>query len=220
MDTLTESRHRYLCVDGPIAVGKTTLSRMLSEHYGARLVLEEFDENPFLREFYQDPHGAAFQTQIYFLISRYQQQLELLQQELFRPTIVSDYLFAKDRIFAYMNLNEEEIGLYEKIYDILHPKLLKPDLVIYLKACPKTLVQRMKKRGREFETSVKKAYLEKLMAGYNGYFRHYDESPLLILDTSYVDFEKRPDDFQYIIEVIESHTEGHKYLTPNKPHSS
>ena len=201
-------RHRYICVDGPIAVGKSTLSRKLAEHFSARLVLEEFDDNPFLRHFYNDPKLVAFQTQVYFLLARFKQQETLRQQDLFSRTLVSDYLFAKDRIFAYMNLSREELALYERIYDLVRPQLLEPDLVIYLHAHPDTLMERLHKRGRTYENTVEREYLEELTQGYNHFFTHYDETPLLILDTSHVNFETHEDDFQQLLELIASTTEG------------
>ena len=206
-------RHRYICVDGPIAVGKSTLSRKLAEHFSARLVLEEFDDNPFLRHFYNDPKLVAFQTQVYFLLARFKQQETLRQQDLFSRTLVSDYLFAKDRIFAYMNLSREELALYERIYDLVQPQILKPDLVLYLHAEPQVLMERLAKRGRTYESSVESIYLEELMSGYNRFFAHYSESPLLILDTSRVNFENNPDDFHQILELIAQTTEGqHRHV--------
>ncbi len=201
-------KQRYICIDGPIAVGKTTLTMRLAEYLDAQTVLEEFDDNPFLREFYLDPKKVAFQTQIYFLLARFKQQEKLRQQDLFNRSMVSDYLFAKDRIFAYMNLEREEAALYERIYDLVRPQLLEPDLVIYLHAHPETLVKRLQKRGRTYENTVEREYLEELTQGYNHFFTHYDETPLLILDTSHVNFETNEDDFQQLLELIANTTEG------------
>lgn len=201
-------KQRYICIDGPIAVGKTTLTMKLAQYLDAQTVLEEFDDNPFLREFYLDPKKVAFQTQIYFLLARFKQQEKLRQQDLFNRTMVSDYLFAKDRIFAYMNLEREEAALYERIYDLVRPQLLEPDLVIYLHAQPETLVNRLQKRGRTYENTVEREYLEQLTQGYNHFFTHYNETPLLILDTSHVNFETNEDDFQQLLELISNTTEG------------
>ncbi len=201
-------KQRYICIDGPIAVGKTTLTLKLAQHLEAQTVLEEFDDNPFLREFYLDPQKVAFQTQIYFLLARFKQQEKLRQQDLFNRAMVSDYLFAKDRIFAYMNLEREEAALYERIYDLVKPQLLEPDLVIYLHAHPDTLMNRLHKRGRTYENTVEREYLEELMQGYNHFFTHYNETPLLILDTSHVNFETNEDDFQQLLELIANTTEG------------
>ena len=201
-------KQRYICIDGPIAVGKTTLTLKLAKHLEAQTVLEEFDDNPFLREFYLDPQKVAFQTQIYFLLARFKQQEKLRQQDLFNRSMVSDYLFAKDRIFAYMNLEREEAALYERIYDLVKPQLLEPDLVIYLHAQPETLMDRLHKRGRTYENTVEREYLEELTQGYNHFFTHYNETPLLILDTSHVNFETNEDDFQQLLELIATTTEG------------
>lgn len=202
---------RYIAVEGPIGVGKTTLTRMLAERYNARLVLEEFEDNPFLREFYRDKVRVAFQTQIYFLMARYKQQENLRQPDLFSRAIVSDYLFAKDRIFAYLNLSGPEIQLYEKIYDLLRPSLVKPDLVIYLQARPDVLMRRMHKRGRDFETSVEQSYLENLMRSYNQFFYHYEETPLLILDTSDFDYVSDQSKFDTVMALVAETTSGTRH---------
>lgn len=203
---------RYICIDGPIAVGKTTLTLKLAEYLDAKTVLEEFDDNPFLREFYLDPTKVAFQTQIYFLLARFKQQEKLRQQELFSRVMVSDYLFAKDRIFAYMNLAREEVALYERIYDLVRPQLLQPDLVIYLHAGPEALVERLQKRGRTYENTVEPSYLEELTQGYNHFFSHYDESPLLIVDTTHVNFETSEENFRALLECIANVKQGtHRY---------
>lgn len=205
---------RYIAIEGPIGVGKTTLTHMLAKHLKARVVLEEFDENPFLRDFYQDRARVAFQTQVYFLTARYKQQEELRQQDLFSRGVVSDYLFAKDRIFAYLNLSEHELQLYERIYDLLRPRLVKPDLVIYLQARPEVLMQRLRKRGRDYETPVTVDYLEGLMRGYNQFFFHYDESPLLVIETSDIDFRDNRDDFDDILHAIQTAKKGTQHFVP------
>ena len=148
------SEIHYIAIEGVIGVGKTTLAQMLSDQLGARLVLEKFEENPFLPNFYKDPEHYAFQTQIFFLLSRYRQQQELFQQDLFSKGIISDYMFEKDRIFAYLNLDDNELNLYEKVYSILKVKVPKPDLVVYLQASTETLIRRIKLRGRPFEKSI------------------------------------------------------------------
>jgi deoxyguanosine kinase len=205
---------RYIAIEGPIGVGKTTLSSLLSRHLQARLVLEEFEDNPFLREFYRDKDRVAFQTQCYFLLARYKQQEDLRQHDLFSRAVVSDYLFAKDRIFAYLNLSEPELQLYEKIYDLLRPRLVKPDLVIYLQARPEVLVKRLRKRGRDFEASIQLEYLQGLMRAYNNFFFHYDETPLLIIDTSDIDFVNKQEDFDALLELIRTTKEGTRHVVP------
>ena len=215
---MTESNRqsRYIAVEGPIGVGKTTLAKALCKRLGARLVLEEFDENPFLREFYKDKDRVAFQTQVYFLLTRFKQQEGVLQQDLFARAIVSDYLFAKDRIFAYLNLAEAEVQLYERIYELIQPRLLKPDLVVYLQARPEVLVERMKKRGREYEMSVDAQYLEDLQRAYNSFFFHYNETPLLVIDSSEIDIVNNPADLQEVFQVIDNAHHGTQHYLPKK----
>ncbi len=215
---MTEStrQSRYIAVEGPIGVGKTTLARALCKRLEARLVLEEFDENPFLREFYKDKDRVAFQTQVYFLLTRFKQQEGVLQQDLFARAIVSDYLFAKDRIFAYLNLAEAEVQLYERIYELIQPRLLKPDLVVYLQARPEVLVERMKKRGREYEMSVDTQYLEDLQRAYNSFFFHYNETPLLVIDSSEIDIVNNPADLEEVFQVIDNARHGTQHYLPKK----
>ncbi len=202
---------RYIAIEGPIGVGKTTLTTLLAEELSARTVLEEFEDNPFLREFYRDKERVAFQTQIYFLLARFKQQESLRQHDLFSQTVVSDYLFAKDRVFAYLNLSEAELHLYEHIYDLLRPKLVKPDLVVYLQARTDVLLQRLRKRGRDFEATVEGTYLENLTRGYNNFFYHYDETPLLILDTSDVDYVSDRTQFEQVLGFIGETTTGTRH---------
>jgi deoxyguanosine kinase len=205
---------RYVAIEGPIGVGKTTLTHLLARHLEARVVLEEFEDNPFLREFYRDKTRVAFQTQVYFLMARYKQQEHLRQSDLFSRAIVSDYLFAKDRIFAYLNLSEPELQLYEKVYDLLRPRLLQPDLVVYLQARPEVLLKRLRKRGRDFEASVEVSYLEELMRAYNQFFYRYDETPLLIIDTSEIDFVNNAKDFAQLLELIRTARQGTHHHAP------
>ena len=203
---------RYIAIEGPIGVGKTTLTKLLSKELNARTVLEEFEDNPFLREFYRDKDRVAFQTQIYFLMARFKQQEALRQHDLFSRAIVSDYLFAKDRIFAYMNLSEPELQLYERIYDLLRPRLVQPDVVIYLQARPEVLVRRLRKRGRDFEATIQVDYLEDLMRSYNSFFFHYEETPLLVVDTSDVDYVSNTEDFDKLLDLIRSAKTGTRHV--------
>ncbi|OGQ90808.1 MAG: deoxyadenosine kinase [Deltaproteobacteria bacterium RIFOXYA12_FULL_58_15] len=205
---------RYVAIEGPIGVGKTTLAVKLSKQLQARLVLEEFTDNPFLTEFYRDRQRVAFQTQVYFLIARYKQQERLRQQDLFSRAVVSDYVFAKDRIFAYLNLSEAELQLYEKIYELIRPTLLTPDLVVYLQARPEVLMQRLRGRGRDFESTIEVEYLENLMRGYNNFFFHYEESPLLVVETSDIDIVNNPQDFDDLVAVIRRTKKGTNHYIP------
>ena len=200
--------NRYIVVEGPIGVGKTSLSNILSERFNARRVLEIVEENPFLANFYADRQKWAFQTQIFFLLSRFRQQQDLFQQELFSSMTVSDYLFAKDRIFACLNLDGPELGLYDRVFDALQPRVTKPDLVIYLQARLDVLLHRIKKRGREFERKFDAGYLESLTHAYNDFFAHYTETPLLVVNTSDIDFVNNPGDRENLISTIQRARSG------------
>jgi deoxyguanosine kinase len=209
-----ELRHRYIVVEGPIGVGKTSLTRALSKRFGARSVLEVVEENPFLASFYQDRNKFAFQTQLFFLLSRFRQQQELFQQDLFSQVTVSDYLFAKDRIFASITLDPNELALYERIYDHLGPRVMKPDLVIYLQARLEVLLARIKKRGRDFERKFDADYLAELSRTYNDFFHRYDETPLLVINTSDIDFVESDEDFEELIRAMGSIKHGTHYYQP------
>jgi deoxyguanosine kinase len=187
VSSLVTTRPLYIAVEGPIGVGKTTLTNLLVEHFEARGVYEEFEENPFLAKFYENRRSVAFQTQIFFLLCRFKQQQSMRQQDLFHTTLVSDYLFAKDRIFACINLDDDELALYEKIFDLINPRVKKPDLVVYLTAPLEVLFQRISNRGREYERSIEPEYLTTLAATYHDFFLHYDEAPVLKVDTAGID---------------------------------
>ena len=187
---------RYIAVEGPIGVGKSSLATMLAEDFKGRAVLEEAFENPFLGPFYENAAQYAFQAQIYFLLSRYRQQVELKQQDLFTEVTVCDYLFAKDQIFASMNLLPEELDLYDKVYQLLDARLPKPDLVIFLQASPDILLSRVKKRKVGFEKGIRPEYIEKLSQAYNQFFFKYNDSPLMVVNTSGIDFVKNKKDYE------------------------
>jgi deoxyguanosine kinase len=204
---------RYIVVEGPIGVGKTSLSNILAERLHARRILEVVEENPFLSNFYTDRQKYAFQTQVFFLLSRFRQQQELFQQDLFSNVTVSDYLFAKDRIFACLNLNGDELALYERVFDALGTRVAKPDLVIYLQARLDVLLYRIKKRGREFERKFDPTYLEDLVRAYNDFFFHYSETPLLVLNTSDIDFVNNEADLDEVLNAIRKMKKGtHHYI--------
>ena len=209
-----EPRHRYIVVEGPIGVGKTSLTRALSKRFNARSVFELVEENPFLASFYQDRNKYAFQTQLFFLLSRFKQQQELFQQELFSQVTVSDYLFAKDRIFASITLDPNELALYERVYEHLGPRVMKPDLVIFLQARLDVLLARIRKRGREFERKFDPEYLAELARTYNDFFHRYDETPLLVINTSDIDFVESERDFEELIRAIGSIKAGTHYYQP------
>ncbi|HYR55509.1 MAG TPA: deoxynucleoside kinase [Myxococcaceae bacterium] len=212
--------NRYMVIEGPIGVGKTSLATLLANKFNGRLILEVVDENPFLSSFYDDRQKHAFQTQLFFLLSRFRQQQELFQQDLFNSVTLSDYLFAKDRIFACLNLDPNELGLYDRIFDALGNRTTKPDLVIYLQARLDVLFSRIRRRGREFERKIDPAYLEDLIKAYNEFFFHYNESPLLVINTSDIDFVQNEEDLENLVGVIRRMRKGtHHYIpiaTPRK----
>jgi deoxyguanosine kinase len=211
---VTQSEHRYIVVEGPIGVGKSSLTNILSERFAARKVMEVVEENPFLSSFYADRAKYAFQTQMFFLLSRFKQQQKLFQQDLFATVTVSDYLFAKDRIFAHLTLDPNELSLYERIFEELGPRVAKPDLVIYMQARLEVLLHRIKKRGREFERKFDPQYLEDLCKAYNEFFFHYQETPLLVVNTSDIDFVNNPEDLENLINVVKSTKKGTHHYQP------
>jgi deoxyadenosine/deoxycytidine kinase len=209
-----QSKHRYLVVEGPIGVGKTTLTKALARRFAARTVFEIVEENPFLANFYQDRNKYAFQTQLFFLLSRFKQQQELFQQDLFSQVTVSDYLFAKDRIFASITLDPNELSLYERIYQHLGPQVMKPDLVIYLQARQEVLLHRIKKRAREFERRFDGDYLAELSRTYNDFFHRYDETPLLVVNSSDVDYSENEADLDDLVRQMNQIKAGTHYFQP------
>jgi len=208
------SHTRYIVTEGPIGVGKTSLTSMLAEELGARLILERAEDNPFLTDFYNDPPRYRFQTQTFFLLNRFAQQEEMLQPDLFTRITISDYLFAKDRIFAYLNLDDHELVLYEQIYKMLEPKVAKPDLVIFLQADTDTLLRRIKQRGRSFEKDVDRDYIAAVNEAYNQYFFHYSETPLLVINTSDIDFVNRREDLNDLLKQVLNMKQGIQYYVP------
>lgn len=191
----------YIVVEGPIGVGKTSLSRVLAEELDARLVLEVVEENPFLAPFYRDPEGYAFKVQAFFLLSRYKQLQDLHQGALFAPHTVSDYLFDKDFIFASLNLSGAEWELYQELYQQLQPKLSRPDLVVYLRAQPDLLLRRIAQRNRPFERAMEASYLRRLGEAYDRFFEHYP-NPLHVIDASDYDFVVSEADREALVRDI------------------
>jgi deoxyadenosine/deoxycytidine kinase len=212
--TETTTYPRYIAIEGPIGVGKSALAKSLAAEFGARIVLEEGEANPFLDRFYEDPRKFAFQTQLFFLLSRYRQQRELAQGDLFEQGVVSDYILAKDKIFALINLEEDEVRLYESIYKLLEPSVPRPDLVIYLSARPEVLLNRVRKRGIAYERNISLDYLKTLSDAYNEYFFHYDETPLLVVNTSEIDFVERPRDYDHLVREVKSMKRGTQHYIP------
>jgi len=206
---------RYIAIEGVIGAGKTTLAGMLSEKLNADLILEQFEENPFLEKFYDDRKRFAFQTQMFFLINRYKQQQQLKQQDLFSSITVSDYIFDKDKIFAYLNLSAEEVKLYENIFPLLERDIPKPDLVIFLQCSIDRLMANIKLRGRKFEKNLTRQYLAELSEAYNNFFFKYNNTPLLIVNTSDIDFVNSESDFKELFNQIYREDRGFiEYFNP------
>lgn len=207
-------RPRYIAVEGPVGVGKSTLAHALADRLGARLIGGSAEENPFLRGFHADRKKHGFQTQIFFLLSRFQQQQALFQQDLFSQSTVASYLFQRDRIFATLTLGAEELSLYERLYEILGPRVVKPDLVVYLQARPDVLLARVRRRGRDYERAIEAPWLEALARAYNEFFFHYDETPLLVVNASDIDLEGTPEDLEALLTVIRKHRKGRQHYVP------
>jgi deoxyguanosine kinase len=206
---------RYIAIEGVIGSGKSSLAQMLSTKLGSNLILEQFEENPFLEKFYNDRNRFAFQTQMFFLINRFKQQQQLNQQELFSKYIVSDYIFEKDKIFAYLNLSGEELKLYESIFPLLERDIPKPDLVIFLQSSLDRLMNNIRLRGRKFERNLTRAYLAELSEAYNNFFFKYNNTPLLIVNTSDIDFVNREEDFKELYDQIFREDRGFiEYFNP------
>lgn len=212
MSTETLPFH-YLAVDGPIGVGKTTLVEMLTRRFEGVKVLEDVD-NPFLPAFYEDREGAAFQTELYFLLSRYKQQQEIVQRELFSRLVIADYTLQKNRIFAYLTLSDDELMLFDKLYTLLEPQVPTPDLVLYLVADVDTCMERIRKRSRPVERQISPEYLSELIDAYNHYYHYYSRSPLLVVDTRHLNFPHRPEDFEELIRRLNRPVKGTEYYVP------
>ena len=204
----------YVAVEGVIGVGKTTLATLLAKKWGAHLKLEVVEENPFLAQFYADMRAYAFQTQLFFLLSRHRQQVDLKQYDLFMERVVSDYMFAKDRIFANITLDDNELALYTRLAELLERDVPKPDVVVYLQASVEVLMERIRKRGRRFERDMSREYLLALTEAYNHFFFHYKDTPLIVVNTNDIDFVENTADFEELAREIEEHEKGTGYYVP------
>ncbi|MGB8296716.1 MAG: deoxynucleoside kinase [Polyangia bacterium] len=198
-----QNRPRYIAVEGPIGVGKSSLAEILAQNLGARLVNEDPGGNPFLASFYRDPKRYALSAQLFFLLQRYGQQADLAQGSLFEPGgLVADYLFAKDRLFATLTLSPDELALYDRVYQALRPRVTAPDLVVYLQARAEVLLERVEKRGRPEEKPIRREYLRDVANAYSEFFFSYNDGPLLIVDASEIDFVGNAEDRAALLEVI------------------
>ncbi|MDQ2869562.1 MAG: deoxynucleoside kinase [Acidobacteriota bacterium] len=204
---------RHVAIDGPIGVGKTSLVELLSKRFHGTQILEDVD-NPFLGEFYKKKKGSAFQTQLFFLLSRYQQQREIAQIDLFTTLVLADYHFPKDKIFACLNLDDSELLIYDRLYTLLAESVPKPDLVIYLQGSLETCMRRIKRRSRSIEKGITPEYLAQLIEAYNYYFYHYEETPLLVVDCNEIDFVNRTADFDDLVAQIQRARRGVQYYVP------
>ncbi|MGD8379438.1 MAG: deoxynucleoside kinase [Gammaproteobacteria bacterium] len=213
---MSESRAepRYIVVEGPIGVGKTSLARRFAEHFGAELVLEQAEENPFLERFYRDPRQAALPTQLFFLFQRARQMQQMRQGNIFQPVRVADFLLEKDRLFARLNLDDDELHLYEQVYSNLSIDAPAPDLVVYLQAPVEVLMQRVAKRGLEHEQLITRDYLERLADTYAEFFHHYDQAPLLIVNASDINPVDNPGDFEHLVNELTGIRSGRHYYNP------
>jgi len=205
---------RYIAVEGPIGVGKTVLARRLATEFAVPLILEQVDDNPFLRRFYEDRGTYAFQTQLFFLLERYRQQQALAREGVRGEGAVADYLFAKDNIFAAVNLNADELALYQQVYRLLDAQTPRPDLVIYLEARPEVLLRRIKKRDRDYERTIGPEYLERLTEAFRNFFHHYTEAPLLVVNCSEIDFVEHGGDLADLIKEIRGMRQGVQHYIP------
>jgi deoxyadenosine/deoxycytidine kinase len=210
---LTSLPFRHLAIDGPIGVGKTSLVERLARRFESTAVFEDV-QNPFLEDFYRDKKGAAFRTQMFFVMSRYEQMKSLAQRDLFHPLVITDYTFAKDKIFAYLNLDDTELRVYDRLYALLVESVPKPDLVVYLQGEPEVISKRIRARGRGYERGISPEYLREVVEAYNYYFYHYRETPLLVVNTNEIDFVHRNEDFEDLVAQIAQIRAGVQHYVP------
>jgi deoxyguanosine kinase len=206
----------YFAIEGVIGVGKTSLARLLGEKLEAKLILEQSETNPYLEDFYRDPQRYAFQIQLFFLLSRYRQLLNLPQQDLFHKYLIADYIFVKDKIFAYLNLEQRDLVLYERVATLMEQELPKPDLVIYLQASTERLVTNIKRRKKPYEKHMSSEYIKRLNEAYNEFFFRYSETPLLVINASEIDFVHNEEDLNDLLQQILNPPTGMKYYVPRK----
>ncbi|MCS7286477.1 MAG: deoxynucleoside kinase [Anaerolineae bacterium] len=204
----------YIAIEGPIGVGKTALARLIQPYFNAQLLLEVFEENPFLEKFYQDRERYAFQTELFFLLNRYHQQQEIVSDALTRGNLISDYTFVKNKLFASLNLKGEELNLYEQLYRILSQKIIVPDLICLLQASTDVLMERIAFRDRPYERNMDRDYIHRLRVAYDEFFSSYDEAPVLRIETDELNFIRKREDLELVVGMINS---ALKHKTLEKP---
>jgi deoxyadenosine/deoxycytidine kinase len=208
------SEPNYIAIEGVIGAGKTSLATKLAEQLKAEPLFDDAMNNPFIVDFYKDKKRYGFSAQLFFLLTRYQQQQTLVERDLFAQRIVADYTFVRDHIFAMVNLSPRELILYEKILPLLQANIPRPDLTIYLQTSTPVLLQRIKKRNFGFEKSIDSDYIQELNEAFNYFFFHYDDSPLLVVKTDDIDFVENLNDFENLVEMIKKPITGKKYYVP------
>lgn len=211
---MNASPPRFVVVEGPIGVGKTTLARRLAASFGCELLLEDPEDNPFLERFYQNPRRAALPTQLHFLLQRARQIQSLRQSDLFQPVQVADFLMDKDRLFAELTLDAQELRLYEQVYEHLTLDVPRPDLVVYLQAPVEVLRTRIARRGVPYEQAIQRGYLERLVEAYTRFFYYYEEAPLLIVNAAEIDFADNDEDYRTLLERLHAIRSGRHYFNP------
>lgn len=212
---MSATAHRFIVIEGPIGVGKTSLARRLSQSLNAQLVLEQADQNPFLERFYKSPRAAAFATQLFFLFQRARQMEEVRQEDLFGAVRIADYLLEKDRLFARVTLDDAEFALYEKVYERVVVDAPKPDLVVYLQAPVDVLLDRIARRGIRYEQAIDRGYLERLTQAYARFFHAYDAAPLLIVNAASIDPANNDIDYQLLFAEIARARRGRHFFNPS-----
>ncbi len=219
LDNLIENSNiRHIAIEGVIGSGKTSLAKKLGELLPAKLVLEKFEENPFLEKFYDEPEHYAFQTQMFFLLSRYKQQQELLQAALFHRYLITDYIFEKDKIFAYLNLGDDELKLYETLLASIERMVPTPDLVVYIQASVDRLMDNIRKRGRPVEKNISEEYIRDLNEAYNYFFFRYKAAPLLIVNATHIDFVNSDRHYEdLLMEIFRGYRAPVEYYNPSIP---
>lgn len=208
------AKHFYIAIEGVIGVGKTTLARFAKREFNADVLLEVFEENPFLARFYEDRKRYGFQTQIFFLLSRYHQQHEAVPDALARGHLISDYTFDKNKIFARLNLEGDELAMYERVQDIMATKIPSPDLIVYLRADTRVLMERIAFRDRSYERAMEREYIAALGGAYDAFFAHYTVAPVLTIDTDTLDIVHRPDDLRAVFDRVRAELKKGAYQEP------